>query len=78
MPLGSTMLTPSSRMVPGASISNITEGGSAPRFPGRGARSASVSLTPRVDLGFYGGYLGLQQQAPPSNGRRASMVSVRL
>lgn len=43
---------------------------------GRG-RSQSLSLTPRVDLGFYGGYLGLQQQQPPSAGRRASFASVR-
>ena len=69
------MRTPSSRMVPGASFSQFE---SEEGRPGRYGRSGSVSLTPRVDLGFYGGYLGLQSHggAPGSGARRASIASL--
>jgi DNA replication licensing factor MCM4 len=58
-------------MVPGASYSQFESAGGLP------GRSGSMSLTPRVDLGFYGGYLGLQSHggAPGSNARRASIAS---
>lgn len=70
-PLGSGLRTPSSRVIPGASFSQLESAG------GRAGRSASLNLTPRVDLGFYGGYLGLQSHggAPSSNHRRASLAS---
>ena len=57
--------------VPGASFSQFESAGGIP------GRSGSVSLTPRVDLGFYGGYLGLQSHggAPGSAARRASIAS---
>ena len=56
--------------MPGTSFSQFESAGARP------GRSGSVSLTPRVDLGFYGGYLGLQSNgAPASNQRRASIAS---
>jgi hypothetical protein len=47
-------------------------GGGSQGAPNTGRRS-SAGLTPRVDLGFYGNYIGFQHY-PNSTGRRSSLA----
>lgn len=67
-PGGSVMGTPHS----------LAFGGGSQGGPLNTGRRSSAGLTPRADLGFYGGYIGFQH-LQNSGGRRSSLApSVRI
>jgi hypothetical protein len=80
---GRTVSRSGAQPTPGGSVMGTPHslafgGGSQGGHTGSQHRRQSAGLTPRADLGFYGGYIGFQH-LQNSGGRRSSLApSVRI